>query len=324
MRLSNLDELRGVAALAVTLFHCCFAADFLPHNSILSEFAEFGDKGVQVFFILSGLVIPWSMSLRKYDFNLVKEFLLRRFIRIQTPYAIALILTSLSYLYFIEPSQRFDSKSLIANFTYLVPYTEHSWILNVAWTLGVEVQFYLLIAIFFPFFTSVKANIRRITLICLICMGLIPAPDLVNPWYFFPTWAPFFGVGTLLFSFHSRKISIFECYLSFAIILCFVFFKYTYLLSLVYFLTTIFLLFCNSIKLPSSLAYVGKISYSLYLIHLPIILIIGRILFDYNLSQKFPNLSVVILTLSAICLSLLFYFLFEKPSLKWVKKLKKA
>jgi peptidoglycan/LPS O-acetylase OafA/YrhL len=323
LRLYNLDELRGLAALAVTLFHCCFAADFLPHDSILSEFAQFGDKGVQVFFILSGLVIPWSISLRKYDFKLVKEFLLRRFIRIQIPYAIALIFTILSYLYYINPSLQFDLKSLLANFIYLVPYTENSWILNVAWTLGVEVQFYLLIAILLPFFNS-KKNIRRITLICLICMGLIPPPNLVNAWHFFPTWAPFFGLGILVYLFHSSKILTFECYLSFAIILCFVFFKYTYLLSLVYFLTTIFLLFCNSIKLPSSLAYVGKISYSLYLIHLPIILIIGRILFDYNLSQKFPNLSVVILTLSAICLSILFYFLFEKPSLKWVKKLKKA
>jgi peptidoglycan/LPS O-acetylase OafA/YrhL len=324
LRLSNLDELRGAAALAVTLFHCCFAANFLPDNTILSEIAQFGDKGVQVFFILSGLVIPWSLSLRKYNFNLVKEFLLRRFIRIQTPYAIALIFTILSYLYFINPSLRFDLISILANFIYLVPYTEDSWILNVAWTLGVEVQFYLLITIFLPFFTSKKANIRRITLICLISVGLIPPPNLVNPWYFFPTWAPFFGVGILLFLFHSSKISTFEYYLSFAVILCFISFKYTYLLTLVCLFTTIFLLFCNSIKLPSTLAYVGKISYSLYLIHLPIILIVGRTLFDYNLSQKFPNLSIAILVLSAVCCSILFYFLFEKPSLSWAKKLKKA
>lgn len=324
MRLSNLDELRGVAAMAVTFFHCCFAAEFLPNNSILSDFSQFGDKGVQVFFILSGLVIPWSISLRKYDFNLVKEFLLRRFIRIQFPYAIALIFTILSYVYFMELSLRFDPISLLANFTYLVPYSEDTWILNVAWTLGVEFQFYLLIAIFFPFFVSKKAIIRRTTLICLICVGLIPAPNSVNPWYLFPTWAPFFGIGILLFLFHSSKISTFECYLSFAVILCFVCFKYTYLLSLVGLFTTIFLLFCNSIKLPSTLAFVGKISYSLYLIHLPIILILGRTLFDYNFSQKFPNLTIVILALSAICFSVIFYFLFEKPSLTWAKNLKKA
>ena len=324
MRLSNLDELRGVAALAVTLFHCNFAADFLPHDSFLSKFVQFGDKGVQVFFILSGFVIPWSISLRKYEFSLVKEFLLRRFIRIQTPYAIALIFTILSYHYYTEQSLQFDAKSLLANFTYLVPYTGDSWILNVAWTLGVEFQFYLLIAISLPFFISKKASVRRITLICFISVGLIPPPNLVNPWYFFPTWAPFFGVGILLFLFHSSKISTFECYLSFAVILCFISFKYTYLLSLVCLFTTIFLLLCNSIKLPSTLAYVGKISYSLYLIHLPIILIVGRTLFDYNLSQKFPNLSIAILVLSAVCCSILFYFLFEKPSLSWAKKLKKA
>ena len=135
---------------------------------------------------------------------------------------------------------------------------------------------------------------------------------------------PHLHISLLLFLFHSSKISTFECYLSFAVILCFVCFKYTYLLSLVCLSTTFFLVFCNSIKLPSTLAFVGKISYSLYLIHLPIILIIGQTLFDYNMSQKFPNLTVIILTLSAICFSVLFYFLFEKPSLSWAKKLKKA
>lgn len=324
MRLSNLDELRGVAALSVTFFHCCFAAHFLPQNSILSEFAQFGDKGVQVFFILSGLVIPWSLSLRKYDFGLVREFLLRRLIRIQIPYAFALIITVISYLYYLNPSLRIDAISLFANFTYLVPYLGGSWILNVAWTLGVEVQFYLLVAISFPFFVSNKTIVRRLSLLCLICMGLIPAPDFVNSWYFFPTWAPFFGVGMLVFLLKSRKISNIECYLSFTIILCFVYLKYTNLLFLVCLITTIFLLFCNSAKHSPVLVFAGKISYSLYLIHLPIILITGQMLHDCNFSKKFPNFSVIILILSAIFGSILFYFLFEKPSLSWTKKLKKA
>jgi peptidoglycan/LPS O-acetylase OafA/YrhL len=99
--------------------------------------------------------------------------------------------------------------------------------------------------------------------------------------------------------------------------------KYTKILTGVCFLTTAFLLVSSSINFPSFLVFLGKISYSLYLIHLPIILIVGQMLHDYNLSKSFPNFSVVILLLSAIFGSILFYVFFEKPSISWAKKLKK-
>ena len=322
MRIENLDELRGIAALSVCLFHCCFAASFLPQDSLISAIAQFGDKGVQVFFILSGLVIPWSISSRSFDLNLVKEFLVRRFIRIQVPYAIALALTLICYILYIDPTLRISVRSILINFFYLIPYSSDIWIVNVAWTLGVEVQFYLLVAICFPLFASNKSTIRRLSLLSLVCMGLIPSPASVNPWYFFPTWAPFFGVGTLSFMLLSKKISGKEYFISFLFIACFLYFKYTNLLTLLCFLTIMFLLFSQSIKLPFILTYLGKISYSLYLIHLPIILILGQILDEFNFSKNYPSFSIIILMLSAILSSIPFYFLFEKPSLLWAKKLK--
>ena len=279
---------------------------------------------MQVFFILSGLVIPWSMSFRKYEYNLVKEFLLRRFIRIQAPYAIALTFTIFCYLLFIDPSLRLNAKSILNNFLYLVPYSSDSWILNVAWTLGVEAQFYLVVAIGFPFFASKYPLVRRFSLIGLTSMGLIPVPGSINPWYFFPTWAPFFAVGIIIFLLRTGRLTKKEFYLSFSIFLCFLFIQYTKLLSLVCLCTTIFLLYFHSFKFPSILTFLGKISYSLYLIHLPIILMAGMILNQSNFSKNFPNLSVIILLLAAILGSTLFYILFEIPSLKWAKMLKKV
>jgi peptidoglycan/LPS O-acetylase OafA/YrhL len=320
----SLDALRGLAAFAVCLYHICFADSYMPQNSFLESFAQFGDKGVQVFFILSGLVIPWSMSFRKYEYNLVKEFLLRRFIRIQAPYAIALTFTIFCYLLFIDPSLRLNAKSILNNFLYLVPYSSDSWILNVAWTLGVEVQFYLIVAIGFPFFTYKYPSVRRFSLLALASMGLIPAPESINAWYFFPTWAPFFAVGIMVFLLRTQRFSKKEFYLSFSIILCFLFIKYTKLLSLVCLSTTAFLIYFHSFKPHVFLTFLGKISYSLYLVHLPIILMTGMILNRSNFSENFPNLSVAVLLLAAISGSTLFYILFEKPSLKWAKLLKKV
>ncbi len=320
----SLDALRGLAAFAVCLYHICFADSYMPKNSFCESFAQFGDKGVQVFFILSGLVIPWSLSFRKYEYKLVKEFLLRRFIRIQVPYAIALTITIFCYLLFIDPSLRLNAKSILNNFLYLVPYSSDSWTLNVAWTLGVEVQFYLVVAIGFPFFASEYPSVRRLSLLGLASMGLIPAPESINPWYFFPTWAPFFAVGIIIFLLRTGKIAKKEFYLSFSIFLCFLLIQYTKLLSLVCLCTTVFLLYFHSFKFPSILTFLGKISYSLYLIHLPLILIAGMILNQSNFSENYPNLSVAVLLLAAISGSTLFYILFEKPSLKWAKMLKKV
>ena len=319
----NLDALRGAAAISVCLYHICFADHFMPQNSLLEKLAQFGDKGVQVFFILSGLVIPWSISFRKYDLKLIKEFLIRRFIRIQIPYMMALIVTIFCYTLYIDPSLRISTKSIIYNFTYWVPYSSESWILNVAWTLGVEVQFYIILAFCFPFFSSNIFSIRILSLISLTSMSLIPVPEKIEAWYFFPTWSPFFAVGILIFLFKSEKISRREFYTLFSIIFCFLVIKYTKVLSLVCLSTTLFLLYFKSRKLSWLPIFLGRISYSLYLVHLPIILGIGLLLHRYNFSTEFPDISVLILLFCAISGSTIFYYLFESPVLKWVKKLKK-
>ena len=166
-------------------------------------------------------------------------------------------------------------------------------------------------------------SVRRFSLFALVFMGLIPAPGSVNAWSFFPTWAPFFAVGIMVFLLRTQRFSKTEFYLSFSIILCFLFIKYTKLLSLVCLFTTAFLVYFHSFKPHIFLTFLGKISYSLYLIHLPIILTAGMILKQSNFSKNFPNLSVTVLLLAAISGSTLFYILFEKPSLKWAKMLKK-
>jgi hypothetical protein len=51
---------------------------------------------------------------------------------------------------------------------------------------------------------------------------------------------------------------------------------------------------------------------------------VGMILNQLNFSENFPNLSVIVLLLAAISGSTLFYILFEKPSFKWAKMLKKV
>jgi len=141
---------------------------------------------------------------------------------------------------------------------------------------------------------------------------------------FFPYMGTIFCSWNNYFLLRTGKLAKKEFYLSFSIFLCFLLIQYTKLLSLVCLCTTVFLLYFHSFKFPSILTFLGKISYSLYLIHLPLILIAGMILNQSNFSENHPNLSVAVLLLAAISGSTLFYILFEKPSLKWAKMLKKV
>src|ERR1022692_3758717 len=61
---ANLDIFRAVAALSVCLFHFS-SGDFLEPGPIRSAL-EHARLGVEIFFVISGFVIPWSMYQTRY------------------------------------------------------------------------------------------------------------------------------------------------------------------------------------------------------------------------------------------------------------------
>lgn len=66
----NLDGLRGVAALAVILFHFFHNAAVtqdLMFRSVVVQITEFGQHGVTLFFVLSGFVITRILLNTKED-----------------------------------------------------------------------------------------------------------------------------------------------------------------------------------------------------------------------------------------------------------------
>ncbi len=138
-RSASLDFLRGGAAFAVALPH------YLTLNAPFQPFAEaFAIAGVEVFFVLSGFVlapqiVDWVVG---KPWRNLGVFLVRRWMRTIPPYAVALVVIALMtgnlltadfvrYLFYVE--NLFAS----ANRTDFYP---------VAWSLAVEEWFYLLFA----------------------------------------------------------------------------------------------------------------------------------------------------------------------------------
>lgn len=142
-RLRGLDALRGLAALAVCLFHYTYTFPRIVGRPFDVGFvASAGHYGVDLFFIISGFVIFMTLenSPRAYD------FVGARVARIYPAYLAALLLTtavvSLSALPVLRPSL----VKFLANLTMVPQVFGQDVVDGVYWTLAYEAGFYLFAA----------------------------------------------------------------------------------------------------------------------------------------------------------------------------------
>src|SRR5580658_10222082 len=85
-RISVVEALRALASVSVALFHFC--------NQLSSTGAHlvtrYGWLGVDVFFVISGFVIPLSLHGRDYELRDFPSFMLRRLVRLEPAYLISI------------------------------------------------------------------------------------------------------------------------------------------------------------------------------------------------------------------------------------------
>lgn len=60
-QIHSVQMLRGIACLAVYFVHFFSEQKLLPASKLLVKASEYGYLGVQVFFVISGFIIPLSM-----------------------------------------------------------------------------------------------------------------------------------------------------------------------------------------------------------------------------------------------------------------------
>lgn len=94
----TLDILRGVAALAVALFHLS-----RQEGDAFSWVLNHGHYGVEMFFVISGFVIPLSMQRSGYQLPRIGSFLTRRVMRLY-PVFFVVLLISIANTYFGKPA----------------------------------------------------------------------------------------------------------------------------------------------------------------------------------------------------------------------------
>ena len=142
-RLELLEAFRGIAALLIVVFHATDLFNLKFNQRFLLSIFEFGDSGVDFFFVLSGFFLALSSVSYVGNSGKAKDFLFKRCLRIYPFYW--LISLCIIPIYFLVPSfgKGYETNiGVILKSLLLIPQT-HPPILSVAWFLSHLIFFYL-------------------------------------------------------------------------------------------------------------------------------------------------------------------------------------
>lgn len=146
-RFAALDGYRGLAAFGVLVYHVRGATVLRGEQARGDVIDNLGNFGVALFFLLSGFLLyrPFSQAMiRRRDGSsadrpLVGRFLLRRFLRVYPAYWLALV----GWAFVANEAKRESVKPLRAFFLFGHGFNG----LGVAWSLYVEVVFYVFVPV---------------------------------------------------------------------------------------------------------------------------------------------------------------------------------
>lgn len=311
-RIGTVGALRGFAALAVCWYHFTYG-----QNAWLKWTGHYGWLGVHVFFVISGFIIPYSLYRQSYNLRHFFRFMAKRLARLHPPYiasiAVVVLVTGTMMLIFPRSfiaSAEISLHQLLYHFFYLNDLVGRPW-LNVAyWTLGIELQWYLLLGVLFPLLASRNPIIQIAgTLLALIGYRLVPNEHVI-----FHS-LPVFLIGIFVFQYRVGLSSIWRTLASIAAIFALIKTPIGMPVSIVSAATGLLIAFtafenrwCNRL---------GEISYSLYLLHIPIGLTLLSLLSRLPYSGSYLAAIDAVVVVACLAVSAGFYRVVEEPSQTW-------
>jgi len=286
--------------------------------------ADIGKVGVIIFFAVSGFVIP--CSLLRSGTNNLSRFVISRFFRLYPLYWATIFIAVVIYGYAASMPQ------LLANITMFQKFAGFEDIVGVFWTLQIELVFYILCAVLFLFKTLDNEHTLYRSFYFFIAVALLMAFARYVLQRKLPVALPL-SLSVMFFGFIWRRYllnegavkqrDIFICLCIFFVVLLPVtllaynsdmgfderwhHYYATYLFAIIF-----FIFFTKVFTVRNSVAaYLGKISYSIYLLHG----LIGRPLLERLLQYKAasPYLMLLITALGIIAVSSVTFYLIERP-----------
>jgi peptidoglycan/LPS O-acetylase OafA/YrhL len=312
-----------------------------------------GSIGVPIFFVLSGYCIHRGQAMTRArranstgDFGLSSgNFLLRRFFRIYPVIAGALLLTLIcdwaSRQYFPNSVKLGDTSfaTFLVNLFSVQGLAGPTYGSNMPlWTLSIEVQFYVL----YPLLLIAMARLGNVpTLVALTVLnvvsyflfqtrGLLLFSSFYVSWYLGALVAEAEAARVFADRLRSPGIraGLYAMGLAGLAVGCVLFFRSNFLAFQIWAVAFAVFLFAV-LKRPKSrpgavsrfFGWLGTFSFSLYIIHLPVIVLIHSLAFR---SVNQPGLGPFYATLAAvIACAYLFSLVFERPALAMSSRLKR-
>jgi len=359
----EIDGIRFLAIILVLLFHThgyfvkktnIQFADNVDQSDLVNTFLGNGDRGVALFFVLSGFILclPFAHHYINHGKKVqLKKYYLRRVTRLEPPYFIAMTgIFILQLATHISPaSVLFPHWLASLAYSHDLIYHHTPVLTVVAWSLEIEIQFYLLAPFLFRLLALHK-HARRLIIICAIVLLVFLQGRYAPPFISIYGYAQFFLTGILLADFYvsGAATSVFNknwiiplaiaclagiMYLpvndpgAYTISSFFVQLAFPLLIGLLY-----YAILKNGI-LKNVFSYkfipiIGGMCYSIYLLHYTIIAALGRFTLQFHVTNYYyPNLllQIILLGIPVLIISCFFYFYVERPfmSKKWMDKLLK-
>ena len=328
-----LDVLRGLAAAVVCFYHFGHAGiwERIPGGII----AEFGYLGVYAFFVISGLVIPLSLHGKAHHLRNFSVYLLRRFLRLYPAYLAAIfVFIGLWWVSAQLPSFRGTPPDvslfgLGSNVLLACDFLHTPWIIVVSWTLAIEAQYYVLVGLAMPGLNHSNEKVRNATVVVWILLPVVfPFPGTVFP------FCAVFSYGLLLYGRHYELISarLFWVAMGLASLVDLVaggLFtgaagESTLWVKAGVGVSTAILILNLQRWGPRLLVGLGTISYSLYLLHVPIGGRIMNFAARYELGDGLLLVVILGAFLASCGVAWVFYRLVELPSHRWARRLRLA
>lgn len=284
MKLNSIQALRGFAALLVVFFHTAGGMEEYYGKHLVSQFFSCGYIGVDVFFVISGFIMMYVHEKDLGNPSRWTNYIQKRLSRIYLPYWIAFIAPFLIYYLQgrIGEGQEMTISGAISSF--LLWPQEGRTILVVSWTLVYEMFFYFV-------FGLLILNLRW----GLACMGLwaglilacnfFPIPFPVNQWIDLRNLEFFIGIAAAFLLKRFRipemtwKLGIAMIFGSMAWIAAYQpSFGWPAAIAAAVFIIGSAHSFRFNALIPKWLLFSGTMSYSLYLVHTPIMLLSYKLL----------------------------------------------
>lgn len=322
-RVGEIDALRGIAAIAVVLFHYTTRFDQLyGHAGAPLASIPWGHYGVNLFFLISGYVI--YMTLEKT--RTVADFVVSRFSRLYPAFWFSVLLTFLFVSALGLPGKEVSAENAVFNLMmfhglFQVPHVD-----SVYWTLEVELLFYSLILLAFHFGLAQRIHfvvfglllLRLVYFVTKLFIGF----DL--PWILghllIIKFIPWFAIGIMIYRLVSNHgTSLLDCSAIVASILSLAIMD-SILLSVICLVLSLILFAAATGRLSllrwGVLVRLGEISYPLYLLHENI----GwALLIKLKGLDVETDLAILLVIANALFMATLLARFVEQPAMKWIR-----